>query len=201
MEMNQCGTSRITGVRFAVYPMTDRFVDVIKGALQETDTSKVWMETDDVTTCIRGKTVHVFDAAKAVFLHAAKTGEHVVFNGTFSIGCPGDNDADVYLAENDTPANEESLQAVYQETASHFALYPMGRDDYMQVIADACSTAEDLGVFSGGVHYASRLDGDGKDVFTALERIFTDASKEDGAHVTMTAAISANSPSKKGGGK
>lgn len=52
---NQCGTSRIAGCQFTLYPMSDKFVDIILSALDEVDTSKVWKDTDDVSTCIRGK--------------------------------------------------------------------------------------------------------------------------------------------------
>lgn len=102
-----CGTSEITGCRFSIYPMTDRFVDVILSALKEVDTSKVWMETDDVSTCVRGRSIHVFDVVKAIYLEAVKHGDHVVFNGTFSNGCPGDTAGDAYLAENEDRANEK----------------------------------------------------------------------------------------------
>ena len=64
----QCGLSPIVGFRFSLHPMTNDFISVIKGALQETDTSNVWMHTDDVSTVIRGKQVHVFNVAKAITL-------------------------------------------------------------------------------------------------------------------------------------
>ena len=85
--------------------MTDNFVDIILSSLKEVDTSKVWKKTDDVSTCIRGKLVHVFDVAKAIFL-TAKTGEHVAMSGTFSIGCPGDSSGNAFLAETNVPINE-----------------------------------------------------------------------------------------------
>ncbi|UCZ52218.1 Ykof family thiamine-binding protein [Bacillus shivajii] len=198
MQGLSCGTSRIVGCRFSVYPMTDRFVDVIKGALTEVDTSKVWMKTDDVSTCIRGRSEHVFDVTKAIYVHAAKTGVHVVFNGTFSIGCPGDSDGDTYMSEDDVRLNEEASQQENIEVASQFALYPMNNENYMQVIADQIGIAKEHGTFTKGVHYASRLDGDANDVFKTLEEAFVNASKTDErSHVTMTTAISANSPSKK----
>src|SRR5690625_6350434 len=87
---SKCGHRRVTGASFSLHPMSDDFVDVIQAALGETNTSKVWMETDDVTTTVRGKTVHVFDVTKAICLHAAKTGKHVAFQATYSVGCPGD---------------------------------------------------------------------------------------------------------------
>jgi energy-coupling factor transport system substrate-specific component len=198
MQGLSCGTSRIVGCRFSIYPMTDNFVDVILGALREVDTSKVWMETDDVTTCIRGRSEHVFDVAKAIFIHAAKTGVHVVFNGTFSVGCPGDSEGDSYMSENDERLNEEASSKEQVEVATQFALYPMNNPDYMQIIADQVAVAKDHGTFTKGIHYASRLDGDANDVFKTLEQAFVNASKtHERSHVTMTAAISANSPSKK----
>ncbi|CAM3948899.1 YkoF family thiamine/hydroxymethylpyrimidine-binding protein [Alkalicoccus chagannorensis] len=193
-----CGTSRIVGVRFAVYPMADNFAEIIKGALKETDASKVWVQTDDVTTCIRGRSEHVFDTAKAVFAHAAKSGIHVVFNGTFSVGCPGDSEGDAYMNEDDQRLNDAVVRELDVETATHFALYPMADPDYMQIIADQVQTAEKHGTFSGGVHYASRLDGNVNHVFDTLEEAFVNASKtKDRGHVTMTATVSANSPSTK----
>ncbi|UTR13691.1 Ykof family thiamine-binding protein [Salipaludibacillus sp. LMS25] len=198
MQRLSCGTSRIVGCRFSVYPMTDNFVEVIKGALDEVDMSKVWKHTDDVSTCIRGRSEHVFDVVKAIFIHAAKTGVHVAFNGTFSIGCPGDSEGDTYMSEDNRRMNEEKSQAEKVTAASQFALYPMNNPDYMQIIADQVQIAEKHGTFTKGVHYASRLDGDANDVFQTLEEAFKNTSNTaDKSHVTMTVAISANSPSNK----
>ncbi|WP_282173809.1 YkoF family thiamine/hydroxymethylpyrimidine-binding protein [Cytobacillus firmus] len=193
-----CGTSEITGCRFSIYPMTDRFVDVILTALKEVNTSKVWMETDDVSTCVRGRCMHVFDVVKAIYLEAVKHGDHVVFNGTFSNGCPGDTAGDAYLAENEERANEEKSAGISQEVAVQFALYPMGIPEYMNVIMDQVELAKDQGTFTEGVHYASRLDGDAHDVFKTLEDAFESCKKSDSTHIVMTVNMSANSPSKKG---
>lgn len=193
-----CGTSEITGCRFSIYPMTDRFADIILSALKEMDTSKVWMETDDVSTCVRGRSIHVFDVVKAIYLQAVKHGDHVVFNGTFSNGCPGDTAGDAYLAENEELANEESAAGISQEVAVQFALYPMGIPEYMNVIMDQVELAMNQGIFTKGVHYASRLDGDAHSVFKTLEDAFENCKKSNSTHIVMTVNMSANSPSKKG---
>ena len=193
-----CGTSEITGCRFSIYPMTDRFAEVILSALKEVGTSKVWMETDDVSTCVRGRSIHVFDVVKAIYLETVKHGDHVVFNGTFSNGCPGDTAGDAYLAENEERANEESAAGISQEVAVQFALYPMGIPDYMNVIMDQVELAANRGTFTKGVHYASRLDGDAHAVFKTLEDAFENCKKSDSTHIVMTVNMSANSPSKKG---
>jgi len=196
MSSSICGTSRIVGFRFSLYPMSDQFIDVIKSVLEETDTTKVWMQTDDISTCIRGRMEHVFDVAKAVYLHAAKTELHVVLNGTFSIGCPGDSAGDTYMSEDDERNNEERLSDLHIGAPTQFALYPMNEENYMSLIADVVEIAKEKGTFSGGVHYASRLDGDAHDVFATLEEAFR-STQEKVSHVTMTVNISANSPSRK----
>ncbi|MCR2821757.1 Ykof family thiamine-binding protein [Lederbergia panacisoli] len=196
LSQSVCGTSRIVGFRFSLYPMSDQFVDVIKGALGETNTSKVWLKTDDISTCIRGKAVHVFDVAKAVYLHAAKTGLHVVLNGSFSIGCPGDSDGDSYMSVDDECMNEAALSHIKIEAPTQFALYPMNDSRYMDLIAEAIEIAKEKETISGGIHYASRLDGDAHEVFSTLEQSFT-ATQEKVSHVTMTVNIAANSPSRK----
>lgn len=189
-----CGTSRIVGCRFSLYPMSSQFVDIIMDALNKVDTSKVWSKTDDVSTCIRGRMEHVFDVTKAIFLQAAKSGEHVVLNGTFSIGCPGDTEGDVFMSENDQRMNEMNSAAIPIQTAAQFALYPMGTADYMNKIYGAVEIAQEHGTFGEGVHYASRLDGDANRVFATLEQSFAH-TQESVSHVVMTVNLSCNSPS------
>ncbi|ALX49094.1 YkoF family thiamine/hydroxymethylpyrimidine-binding protein [Lentibacillus amyloliquefaciens] len=196
MTSNSCGTSRLAGCQFTLFPMSDKFVDIILGALEEVDTSKVWKDTDDVSTCVRGKMVHVFDVTKALFLHAAKTGEHVAMSGTFSIGCPGDTEADSYMDEADAPVNETKLNELYRKAGCKFSLYPMGRADYMEAIYEQIDLSKHRNVEVSADHYATRLDGDVKAIFEALHQSF-DSVQEKVSHVTMSFTISANSPSNK----
>lgn len=192
MEPLQCGTSPIVGFRFSLHPMTGNFIKVIKGALNETDTSNVWMHTDDVSTVIRGKQNHVFNVAKALTLHAAKTGEHVALSGTFSIGCPGDSAGDVYLDKDDVLLNTDDTK---QYVSSQFALYPMNNPDYMAVIYREVDRAKAQGVFNESMHYASGIHGDIHDVFAFYEEAFTNARSEEHRHLVMTVSMSINSPS------
>ena len=201
MEMKQefsCGLSPIVGLRFSLHPMADNFIEIIKGALREADTSNVWMHTDDVSTVMRGKQAHVFDTAKAIVLYAAKTGTHVAFNGTFSIGCPGDSAGDVYLEKDDVLLNEPQIREFKQYVSSQFALYPMNNPDYMSVIYKEVDRAKERGVFNESMHYASGLHGDIHDVFSSLEEAFTHARSEEHKHCVMTVNMSINSPSHKG---
>ncbi|MGO1060101.1 YkoF family thiamine/hydroxymethylpyrimidine-binding protein [Planococcus sp. FY231025] len=192
MQPMHCGTSPIVGFRFSLHPMSGNFVKIIKGALKGTDTSNVWMHTDDVSTVIRGKQNQVFNVAKAIVLHAAKTGEHVALSGTFSIGCPGDSEGDVYLEKDDELPNQD---ATPQYVSSQFALYPMNNPDYMAVIYREIDRAKAQGVFNESMHYASGIHGDIHDVFAFYEESFTHARSEEHRHLVMTISMSVNSPS------
>ncbi|WP_203332880.1 YkoF family thiamine/hydroxymethylpyrimidine-binding protein [Planococcus beigongshangi] len=200
MEPLQCGTSPIVGFRFTLNPMSGDFIKIIKGALNSTDTSNVWMHTDDVSTVIRGKQNHVFNVAKALTLHAAKTGEHVALNGTFSIGCPGDSSGDAYLDKDDQLLNTDDTK---QYVSSQFALYPMNNPDYMAVIYREVERAKEHGVWNDSMHYASGIHGDIHEVFAFYEETFTHARSDEHRHLVMTVSMSINSPShtKADGGK
>src|SRR5690625_4740236 len=122
MVNQSCGSSKIAGVSFSINPMSDDFVKIITDALDNVDTSKVWVKTDKVSTTIRGKLTHIFDVSKAMFLHAAKTGVHVAFQATYSFGCPGDSEGDVYMAEDDVLMNKNTTQSIKQPIAAKFSL-------------------------------------------------------------------------------
>ncbi|MDE4086602.1 YkoF family thiamine/hydroxymethylpyrimidine-binding protein [Planococcus maritimus] len=194
MEPDSCGTSPIVGFRFSLHPMSGNFINIIKGALKDTDTSHVWMQSDDVSTVIRGKQQHVFNVAKALTLHAAKMKEHIALSGTFSAGCPGDTAGDAYLDAPDEPANKDDSK---QYVSSQFALYPMNNPDYMEVIYREVERAKEFGVWNDSVHYASGIHGDIHEVFSFYETSFSNARSANHPHLVMTVSMSINSPSHK----
>ncbi|SDJ35684.1 YkoF family thiamine/hydroxymethylpyrimidine-binding protein [Salimicrobium halophilum] len=193
---NQCGNSRIAGCSFSVHPMSDEFIEHIKGSLKETDTSNVWMDTDEVTTTVRGEIEHVFDVTRAVFLRIAQTGVHTAFNATYSIGCPGDSAGDQYTGDIGDPAN--GLREVQQHTSAKFSLYPMGGGDYMDVISREINRMQEKGVDVSAAHYATKLSGDVNNMFDGLEEVFRETENSGSSHTVMTVTMSANSPSQKG---
>lgn len=194
MEATSCGNSTIVGFRFSLHPMSGNFIHIIKSALKDIDTSNVWMQTDDVSTVIRGKQQHVFNVAKALALHAAKTKEHIALSGTFSAGCPGDTAGDAYLDASDEPANQDASK---QYVSSQFALYPMNNPDYMEVIYREVERAKQLGVWNDSMHYASGIHGDIHEVFAFYEKSFSSARSGQYPHLIMTVSMSINSPSHK----
>lgn len=197
MVSEACRGSNIAGVNFSIHPMSDRFIDIIKGALNEVDISKVYMKTDDVTTTVRGKITHVFDVTKAIFMYASTTGEHVAFQATYSLGCPGDSSDDVFMAKDNKAINAEIVDTLKQPIAAKFSLYPLGGGDYMDIIYRQIEAMRQH-VNVTPAHYSTRLDGEAIAIFDGLEQIFKATVDGGSSHTVMTVSISANSPTHEG---
>ena len=67
----------MSGCRFSLYPMDSAFVPIILGALEQTDTSAVWSQSDALSTVYRGKLPYVTDAVRSLFVNAWKEGVHM----------------------------------------------------------------------------------------------------------------------------
>ncbi|WP_330949354.1 MULTISPECIES: YkoF family thiamine/hydroxymethylpyrimidine-binding protein [unclassified Virgibacillus] len=197
----ECGAGKqITGASFSLHPMSSNFIAIIVGVLEEVNTDKVWIKTDDITTTIRGKATHVFDVTKAIFVLAAATGEHIAFHATYSVGCPGDSDGDVYLAADDIPLNHAKASKLSSIAGAKFSLYPLGDGDYMELIYKQIEAMKSY-VTVSPAHYSTRLDGDAMDVFKGLETVFTATAQAGSSHTVMTVSLSANSPTEVGSDK
>ena|SRR5690625_743906 len=187
----------LTGVSFSIYPMSDDFVDIIKGALDEADTSEVMMRTDDVTTTMKGKLNHVFDVTKAIFIHAAKTKKHIAFQATFSMGCPGTPGEPVTLDLDEDVLNADKVKDIKQYAAAKFALYPMGGNDVMDLILKQIEGMKNYVTVTPS-DFATRLDGEAAVIFDGLQQIFKETVEAGPNSTIMTVSISANSPSHQG---
>lgn len=194
MEKQCSKESLIAGAGFSLHPMSDDFIDVIKGSLDMTDTSKVWMDTDDVTTTVRGKLVHVFDVTKAILCHASETGKHVAFQATYSLGCPGDSAGDAFLAEDNESPNKNDTENSQQYAAAKFSLYPLGGGEYMDIIYHQIEAMKNY-VSVTPAHYSTKLEGNLIHIFDGLENVFQQTVEGGSEHTVMTVSISVNSPS------
>ncbi|RDW18019.1 YkoF family thiamine/hydroxymethylpyrimidine-binding protein [Oceanobacillus chungangensis] len=189
-----CTESDVAGASFSIHPMSNRFIEIIKSALTDVDTSKVNLITDDVTTTVKGNLVHIFDVTKAMFLHAAKTGEHVAFQATYSFGCPGDSKVENDMEDYEDPINAELVKGIEQYVAAKFSLYPFGGDNYMDIIHKQIEAMRKY-VTVSAANYSTRLDGDALTIFEGLEQVFKATIDSGSNHTVMTVSISANSPS------
>ncbi|KKK34563.1 thiamine-binding protein [Salinicoccus sediminis] len=187
---------RTAGAQFTLFPMSGNFADIILGALDETDTKNVEIETDNVSTEIRGSIDNIFDVMQSIFLHGAGTGEHVALSGTCAIGCPGGSSPEGVTRQG-APLNSGKSAEVSQKAGAKFSLYPLGDMDYMKKIEAQTDLSAESDISVKPAQGATRLDGEAGDIFRILEKSFSNVSESVG-HTAMAFTISANSPSDKG---
>ena len=210
METANCGCCRddlpwegrgtnldISGCRFSLYPMTDNFVSVILGALEKTDTSAVWSQSDALSTVYRGKLPYVADAVRALFINAWRPEVHMALEGQFSKGCPGDTDGDSLLDREGEAPNRAKIQDRHFPVLCKLALYPMGTGDYIDEIAKVWRMAETEGLNPKTIHYATRIEGDVQKVFDYLEEVCR-LMEQSVPHYILHFTLSVNSPTNEG---
>ena len=210
METANCGCCRddlpwegrgtnldISGCRFSLYPMTDNFVSVILGALEKTDTSAVWSQSDALSTVYRGKLPYVADAVRALFINAWQPEVHMALEGQFSKGCPGDTDGDSLLDREGEAPNRAKIQDRHFPVLCKLALYPMGTGDYIDEIAKVWRMAEAEGLNPKTIHYATRIEGDVQKVFDYLEEVCRQM-EQSVPHYILHFTLSVNSPTNEG---
>lgn len=183
----------ISGCNFMLAPMADNYEEIILGAIQKLDTSRVWSSTTKMGTVYRGRRDDVLDAVKACFAYAWRKDVHMTLEMTLTKGCPGDGDEDYVLSDLPGLANEEGIKDISFPVDCKYALYPLGSDSYMQAIEDVVNEAVDRGLYTGTVHYASILKGDVHELFDYFGWLFR-YCEENMSHFVIEVTLSVNSP-------
>ena len=184
------------GARFSLYPMSDRYIPIILEAVAGIRERGVEVETDDVSTFIGGDRNAIWATLEDAFAKAARTGEHVVMTLLVSHGCPGET----YCEPDPMTGTARALIAHTGgdvAVSAQWSLYPLGVSDYMDVIYSEIDRTKHDGVFTGGAHFVSKLEGDLCSVLDRVRAAFDDACSRAG-HVVAHVTVSANSPSRKG---
>lgn len=187
------GANEITGCRFSMYPMSDHYIDIILGSIGKVNTSKVWKMTDKLSTVYRGKRIHVLDAVKACCIHSFRGEIHMAMEATISKGCPGDVEADVFLAEDEVLMNEPEIGQFHFPVTCKISLYPMGISNYMEYIANVVNRAIDMGIYVGSSHYVTILEGDVQDIFKYFNEA-TEYCNNELNHYIFEITLNVNSP-------
>lgn len=186
------------GCQFSLYPLNDRFVDIILSAIEAVGKPQdLDIQTDDLSTLVVGRPDRVFQAIAKAYAAACRAGEHVVLNALFSRGCPGDPD-EPKCTPIRTEAGEEVLGSwdpLGIPVHAQFSLYPLGQQDYMDLIARTIDLTKREGTFHRSKHFCTRIRGDLAEVFKTVERCFADAAKES-VHVVIHLTASKGSPSR-----
>lgn len=173
--------------------MSDQYIDIILGALEKTNLSRVWSHTDHLSTVYRGQEEAVFDALSACFIQAYQPGVHMSLEATISKGCPGDSDSDYTLSFDHERVNQESISKIDFAVIGKFSVYPLGSGNYMKVIERIVNQGIDLGVVSGSGHYATHLSGPVHQVFSYLQTIFS-MLDEEVSHFVIQITLLCNVP-------
>lgn len=184
------------GARFTLHPMSDRFVEIILGALESVDATGVDVNTDDVSTHLAGSEADLLRYLRDVIVAAegAQPGVHLGVGILLSRGCPGEVlcnlDPDSALPRT-TPV---VLKPAGLHCAAHWSLYPLGALGHMPAIERAMAAAKQAGTYAGSEHYATRLEGDLAEVLTTAVNGWLEVGTEV-AHVVTHLSLSINSPS------
>lgn len=188
----------MVGCRFSLYPMTDDFVRVILSSLDQAKRDGLQVDTDDVSTYVTGDEDTMLSFVQDVLVAASRQIQHVVCTLLLSRGCPGEEECEIDPSApwpephvRRTPGAPTGVRA-----AAHFSLYPLGIENYMDVIYREIGRIKQSGVFARGEHFASRLEGDISEVLGAIQDCW-DRAEAETRHVVAHATISVGSPTLK----
>lgn len=187
------GAVDITGCRMSLHPMCDDYANVILGAVEKIDTTKVWSATDHLSTVYRGRQSQVIDCARAAFVYAWRENVHMVGEFTLSRGCPGDVDADRFLETDDEPCNCAAISQGDFHTFAKISFYAFGVVEYMAHIRFVVALAQTRGLKPRSAHYVTMLEGGANALFAYFDEVLRYA-RQHLPHYVLEATLSVNSP-------
>ncbi|MDR2387902.1 MAG: Ykof family thiamine-binding protein [Deltaproteobacteria bacterium] len=189
-----CGSNKdLAGCRFSLYPLDRSYEEIILGALSKVDLSKIWSQTEALSTVYRGRLSQVFDCLSAVFVYSFRENLHVCLEAQAILGCPGDDDTDQPPPLDDLTVNRKDLEGQDFLVKAKLALYPLGRPDYLPIIAQAFHLAEKADLKPKIIHYATKIDGPVLKVFDYLKEVLA-ITQGKVNHQALHFTVSVNSP-------
>lgn len=182
------------GARLTASVMRDDYVAVLSDVLLEAGAAATLttIETDHVSTFVRGTEDALLRYLGAVVSGLAASGAHAMVHLLLSRGCPGE----VRCAPTDvcerSPRTVAPLPRSGHDAVAQWALYPLA-DQHMDAIEEAIAGVRDAGLVRAPQHYVTELAGDTGDVLTAITQGWLTAGHSV-AHVVAHGTISLNHP-------
>lgn len=192
------------GARVSLHPMSDRYIEIILGALADAEPARDRLDarTGVVSTFVGGAEDDLLRYLSTLIGAAAlrADGEHLAASVLLSRGCPGEVTCDL---RSGPWASDASLatDATGVEAVAEWSLYPLldadpsdgVAADHMIPIMAAIDQAKRAGLYDGSDHYVTRLRGDVADILTLVMTAWRGVG---GAvqHVTSHLSFSINSP-------
>lgn len=197
------------GARITLSVMSSDYVRIITGALTETSTDGLTVETDPVSTRVAGPEQRIAEYLADLVAAAARSGEHVSASVMLSRGCPGEVTCDLPDDQPFPAAPPVTLPGTGVHAVAQWALYPLADQplapagagaaqapapDHMRDIYAAIEQARAAGTVVGSDHYVTRLAGDVADVLSTVVSAWVAVGRTV-RHVTTHVTLSLNSPS------
>lgn len=186
------------GARITVSVMSDDFAEIILGAIEATDTTDLLVETDQVSTFVRGDEQRICQFLSDLIAAAARSGRHVSAAVLLSRGCPGE----VCRVVEQLPATDvPQIANTRVPVVAQWALYPLADNasggidaDHMRDIYQVIERSKRSGTFLRGDHFVTTLSGDLADVLATVADGWITVGRHV-QHVATHLTISVNSPS------
>lgn len=174
--------------RFSLGVMSDQYKDLILEQIDLLRSSDLNIESDDVSSLIEGDLEHVFKALHQLIENLASKNIHFNLNGMFTVNCP---------VTEMQKSNENDLPILKNQTnpyiSSQFYLFPMGTNDYIEIIMEMIEAANKLNLINPSMTKATGIHGHLKEVLDYYKFVLNEAK----THTFMQVNISVNSPSHK----
>lgn len=189
------------GARFTVAVMDDDFAAIILRALSSADPTGLEIQTDPVSTLVRGSEQRVLEYITAVIAEASSGGNHVSATLLLSRGCPGEVTCDITPGLLAVASAIPQVPATGIRASAHWSLYPLddtGRPgespDHLRDVYAAIDYAKEIGTYVRGEHYATLLEGDIAEVLGTVAATWVLVGRSV-QHVASHVTLSISSPS------
>jgi hypothetical protein len=184
------------GARVTLSVMADDYVRVITQAISAVETHDLEVDTDKVSTFVRGPEHRIAEYLRDLIGAASAHGHHVVATVMISRGCPGEVCGVVGPPQAPTP----HLAPAGVPVQAQWSLYPLfdpdggaRPGDHLAPVWAAIERAKQAGTYLRSEHFATTLQGDLADVLVTMLDTWLAAAQAT-QHVVTHATIVANSP-------
>lgn len=187
------------GARITLAVMADDYVALITEALASTDSTGLLIDTDRVSTFVRGDEQRIAEYLRDLIAAASASGHHLVAQLLLSRGCPGE----VCGAVPPPALDGVRLEPTGVPVQAQWSLYPLvdaggpapaDGSDHLAPVWAAIEQARQDRTFLRGEHFVTTLAGDLADVLSTVFATWLVAGATV-PHVATHLTIGVHSPS------
>ncbi len=170
--------------RFTLSPMSDRFIELILGAIGKVDAGSITQRTDKLSTVYRGSRSAVEDAVKACFCYAYRSDVHMTMECAFTADGAEEGPAGV---------NGPGTEDFHFPAVAKLTLYPLGATEVAALRVKVMARASAMGLCREEAFDGPILAGDVQEIFRCLSAVNEECCRTLKDY-TLTFTLSVNSP-------